>query len=246
MNSGIGRTRLDGGAVEPAFISYPGSPDTGGVAVNAGHVYWTDLDGRIGRANLDGSAVDETFVGANNQPCGVAVNATHLFYADIADGTIGRANIDGSPADDGFIPNAGMPCDVEVDATHIWWANRLANAIGRANLDGTNVEPAFIGGLADPCGVALDGEPVPPETVITKKPRKRTKKRKAVFRFASEDPTAHFECSLDRIPFSACSSPLKLKRLKRGKHRFEVRAIDAASNPDPTPAQRKWKLLKRR
>jgi hypothetical protein len=96
---------------------------------------------------------------------------------------VGRANLDGSPAEDGFINNAAQPCDVEVNATHIYWASRLNHSIVRANIDGTGSNPNFITGLGDPCGIALDVEPEPPETAITAKPRKRTRKRTATYEF---------------------------------------------------------------
>ncbi len=241
---GVGRVGLDGSAPNPLFIDTPSG--SCGVEVNATHVFWTDLDGRVGRANIDGSGQDNTILNANNQPCGVAVDAVHLYYADLADGTIGRANIDGSPADDGFINNASLPCDLAVNETHIYWANRNIGTIGRANIDGTESNPNFITGLGNPCGIALDGEPEPPETTITAKPRKKTRKRGASFEFVSDEPGSSFVCGLDGAAFVPCESPLKLKKLKRRKHVFAVQAIDAAGNTDPSAAQSKWKVRKRR
>lgn len=241
---GVGRVGLDASGADPNFVNtLSGSC---GVEVNASHVYWTDLDGRIGRANLDGSTPDASILNANNVPCGIALDATHLYYADLADGTIGRANLDGSPTDDGFINDAGQPCDVEVNDTHIYWANRLDNSIGRANIDGTNATRTFITGLGDPCGIALDAEPEPPETAITAKPRKRTRKRAATYEFTSDEAASAFACSLDGAAFSACSSPLELRKLKRRRHTFAVQATDAAGTTDPSPAARKWRVRKRR
>lgn len=44
------------------------------------------------------------------------------------------------------------------------------------------------------------------------------------------DESAAFECSIDGAPFAACASPVKLESLSEGEHRFEVRAIDEATN----------------
>ncbi len=54
-----------------------------------------------------------------------------------------------------------------------------------------------------------------------------------------------FECQLDEGGWEPCTSPVKLKGLRRGKHVFAVRAIDAAGNADPTPADRRWKITKK-
>ena len=83
-----------------------------------------------------------------------------------------------------------------------------------------------------------------PETSITKGPKAKTRKRKARFRFSSPAPNAGFECRLDGGSFETCSSPRKL-RVKRGRHRFEVRAT-AAGQTDPTPASYRWKVKRRR
>jgi 6-phosphogluconolactonase (cycloisomerase 2 family) len=82
----------------------------------------------------------------------------------------------------------------------------------------------------------------PPNTRITKKPKKETTKRKAKFRFKSNEPGSTFECKLDRRKFKPCDSPFK-KKVKIKRHKFKVRAIDSAGNVDPTPAKRKWTVL---
>ena len=86
---------------------------------------------------------------------------------------------------------------------------------------------------------------IAPKTRITKKPKRRTRSRRAKFAFASNEPGAEFECKLDKGAFKSCSSPLKLKRLKPRRHRLLVRAIDTAGNVDATPAKHRWKVRKR-
>lgn len=61
--------------------------------------------------------------------------------------------------------------------------------------------------------------------------------------FTTDEPGSAFECRLRTIKpvkdpgsWSPCASPFK-KRVAPGKYRFLVRAIDVASNVDPTPAE---------
>jgi hypothetical protein len=84
----------------------------------------------------------------------------------------------------------------------------------------------------------------PPETQIVKGPKKKTKKRKAKFEFAADEPGSTFECKLDGH-YLPCSSPFDVK-VKKGKHSFEVRATDQAGNVDPTPASQDWKVKKKK
>jgi hypothetical protein len=100
--------------------------------------------------------------------------------------------------------------------------------------------PALPAAAAPPAATDID----PPQTTITKKPKRKTKARKAKFRFSSDEPNSTFECKLGRKAFKTCTSTFK-KRVTVGRHKFEVRAIDAAGNVDETPAVYKWKVKKR-
>lgn len=82
-----------------------------------------------------------------------------------------------------------------------------------------------------------------PNTSIGRKPAKRTRKRRARFTFSATQAGARFECKLDRRPFRACASPLRI-RVKPGRHSFQVRAVSADGKPDPTPAGFRWRVLR--
>lgn len=83
-----------------------------------------------------------------------------------------------------------------------------------------------------------------PNTILKKKPRKTTAARRAVFKFVSDQPGSRFQCKLDRKPFKPCRSPFKIKKLKPGRHSFQVRAINPQGIADPTPAVFRWKIGK--
>jgi hypothetical protein len=95
------------------------------------------------------------------------------------------------------------------------------------------------------------GDNFPPDTGIRKGPKKKTPKRKTKFEFGGSEPGVTFECRLDaggrQGSWEGCSSPHKLKGLKRNKkYVFAVRAVDGAGNPDPSPADRRWKVTKKK
>lgn len=88
----------------------------------------------------------------------------------------------------------------------------------------------------------------PPETTITKQPKKKifTDKRRVRvrFEFGSNEPSSTFLCRLDGRPWAPCTSPTAFK-VKRGKHTFSIQAFDQALNADPTPALRRFKVVPR-
>ncbi|HKH22434.1 MAG TPA: Ig-like domain-containing protein [Solirubrobacterales bacterium] len=82
-----------------------------------------------------------------------------------------------------------------------------------------------------------------PDTVITKAPKKKTRKRRPPFAFTSNEVGVSFRCQLDRGARVPCSSPFRPRRLKLGKHSFSVQAVDSLGNADATPATKKFKVL---
>ena len=76
-----------------------------------------------------------------------------------------------------------------------------------------------------------------PETTIVSGPPAVTSAASPTFAFTASVPGATFQCDLDGAEFAACASPYTPPPLSDGPHTFAVRALDAAGNPDPTPAQ---------
>ena len=54
-----------------------------------------------------------------------------------------------------------------------------------------------------------------------------------------------FDCNLDTKTRKAFCAPKRYRRLRKGKHKFKVRATDAAGNIDPTPAKDKFRVVER-
>jgi hypothetical protein len=83
----------------------------------------------------------------------------------------------------------------------------------------------------------------PPDTTIgPSQPALLTTATGATFDFSSTELPATFQCSLDGAPFSSCSSPKSYAGLADGSHTFQARAIDTATNTDPTPASYTWTI----
>jgi virginiamycin B lyase len=242
----IARANLDGTRRNSSFITGAAFPQ--GVAVDANHVYWSNRTfATIGRANLDGSGPDQNFIPVPGSPDLdlIALDASHVYWSDQSGRKIGRANLNGSGVTPGFITGASKPLGVAVYANVLYWANNGMSAIGRAALSGgVDANPDFIANVHAPIGVAANAgsDTKPPQTKITKHPPKKTKKHKVKFKFKSSEPNSTFQCKLDKGKFKKCKSPKKYKRLKTGKHKFAVRAIDAAGHVDPTPARSKFKV----
>ena len=134
-------------------------------------IYWANsgfgTGTTIGRANVDGTGVTQRFITGARAPWDVAVDGSHVYWANNANGTIGRANLDGTAVNQSFIIGAQAPSGVAVDGAHIYWSNAGTNGcepqatcagstIGRANLDGTGVNQAFITGAKAPLHIAID------------------------------------------------------------------------------------------
>jgi hypothetical protein len=173
------------------FHSAPSTPRY--VAVDANHVYWTNTGplgeedvtglpeptpieggGTIGRATLVGPEEEpqdprpEFIKGASN-PQGIAVNESHVYWAnaarDLAERAIGRAEIGGGNVNQKFgsLNGFGAPNGVALNSTHVYYSvddeeNNGGN-IARIPLAGGEQELFFVG-KAGIRGIALDGSHV--------------------------------------------------------------------------------------
>ncbi len=66
----------------------------------------------------------------------------------------------------------------------------------------------------------------------------------ATFVFRSSESRSTFTCSIDGAPWQACTSPVALAGVGAGRHRFRVRAADAAGNVDWAAATRSWTVTR--
>lgn len=152
-----------------------------------------------------------------------------------------------------FAPGSGSPLPVG--------AEPLGLAMADFNADG-NQDLASADGGVDTVTLLLGNgsttqpppppgsDKTPPQTTIDKGPPAKTDKAKAKIRYSANE-AATFECKLkgkgvdkDLRQFADCgAAKIKYKRLDPGKKKFQVRAVDAAGNVDPSPAKLKWKVL---
>jgi len=84
------------------------------------------------------------------------------------------------------------------------------------------------------------GAPSGPDTTILSGPSGSVSDTSATFTFASSELGSTFACKLDAADFAACNSGIAYGPLADGLHTFQVQAINAAGQVDPTPATRSW------
>ena len=153
---------------------------------------------------------------------------------DVLDGRGGADALEGGPGADSLFVRDGGPdegdCGTEIDTV-------TADPTGVDTLTACeNVLFPLAPPPAPPPGST-------PDTIKGEGPKPKLKKRRAKFRFSSDGPAATFECKLDEKNFEPCSSPAKVKKLKRGKHTFQARAV-AGDLVDATPATWKFKVVR--
>jgi CSLREA domain-containing protein len=98
---------------------------------------------------------------------------------------------------------------------------------------------------------AVEGgaDTTPPNTSITSGPTQpSTSSASATFTFAASELNVSFQCQLSRdgvvqTPFSGCETPYQIDGLLGGVYTFEVQAVDATGNVDPTPAAYTWTVI---
>lgn len=102
----------------------------------------------------------------------------------------------------------------------------------RAKDEAENVDPT-------PARREFTVRAAPLETTIESGPSGPTNSSEGSFSFSTPHPDQLFQCRYDGGSFRWCESPY-MSGFSEGPHVFEVRAIDSASNVDPTPARREF------
>lgn len=99
-----------------------------------------------------------------------------------------------------------------------------------------------VGNTGDSASYGWRVDATAPETTLGARPRSRTTALSASFTFSASEQ-AEFQCKLDASGFAACNSPKTYARIRRSVHTFQVRAVDAAGNVDPTPSVLRWTIV---
>jgi hypothetical protein len=109
---------------------------------------------------------------------------------------------------------------------------------GGAAQGGTKKSPAIRPGTLQPAYVT-------PHTRITFAPASKSRDRRPVFRFTDStgQTGTRFHCKVDRHGWKACRSPLRLKRLDRGRHVLAIKAVNAVGTAEPRTAKRSFKVV---
>ncbi|MBN8232186.1 OmpA family protein [Corallococcus macrosporus] len=96
------------------------------------------------------------------------------------------------------------------------------------------------GNVSEPVSLTFFIDTDAPDTTIESGPAQPSNSASATFEFSSTGGGIRYECSVDEGTFTDCDSPFTLDSLAEGEHTLAVRAVDAAGNVDPTPAEYTW------
>jgi hypothetical protein len=132
------------------------APSGQAIATDGLFVFWTSDDGTVTSIDRGVDAGSPIQLASGQQkPRGIAVDATHVYWATQLGGTIVKVPKGGGTS---IVLTTGVdrPRAIAIDATHVYWASDLAGTIGRVSKSGG--PPAI---LADnqslPLRVAVDG-----------------------------------------------------------------------------------------
>ena len=84
-----------------------------------------------------------------------------------------------------------------------------------------------------------------PDTTVTKRPKKRSSRRKAKITFTSSVPGSTFTCAVDKKAARPCASPFK-KRYRYGRHMVVITATSPLGSVEPTPVTVRFTIRKPR
>ena len=140
MGEVVELTLADG--VETVLASYQGRPRY--LALDADHVYWSDLDGPIMRA-AQGAAGGAEPVAMGTAPEGIAVDDAYVYWTEPSRGAVVRANKVGGVVET-IATGQDQPVQILVDGDFVYWTNTSdygPGAVMRVRKDGSSA-PAVL------------------------------------------------------------------------------------------------------
>ncbi|MDA0164689.1 Ig-like domain-containing protein [Solirubrobacter ginsenosidimutans] len=165
---------------------------------------------------VDTAAPDTTItVGADN--LGNDPTPSFSFTSSEAGSTF-QCRIDGAQFASCTSPFTSAPLS---DGSHTFNV-RATDAVG--NTDATPAAQTFV----------IDT--TTPNTDVTSSPGAATNDTTPSFSFTGTGGAASFQCRVDGTAYAACTSPFTAGPLTAGQHTVDIRALNAAGTPDPSPA----------
>lgn len=157
-------------------------------------------------------------------------DGNYEIYTMNADGS-GEENITDNAAQDDLAAYSPDGTKIAFNRDRDMW---VMNADGTGQTRLTQYPPDAIFPSWGPANTSV------PETTITSSDYSGPVNSTSQRFFFSSGPDTIFECKLDGGAFEPCESPKGYADLAEGSHTFQVRAINAAGNADPTPATHAW------
>jgi Beta-propeller repeat len=245
-----GTVSLDsvGGVVydEAAGAVYAGGTSRNGLVLTTAGAYQT-----TGAGGRDGFAV-KISVSSDSTPPQTTITGGPLNGATVTSNPVGftfsasetstfECSYDGAPYAACSSPGPGLTGSDSRTLTEGAHAFSVRASDTAGNVDASPDSRSFTVALADS---------TPPDTSITSGPANGSTvtTSSVTFGFSSTEGASTFECSTDGQAFAACTSPgpastgSDTRMLTNGPHTFAVRARDAATNVDASPATRSFTL----
>jgi DNA-binding beta-propeller fold protein YncE len=234
-------------------IDVPGAPMTGlssiAISPDGSSVYSADLTADTVARFLRKTALPETAIDSGPAEGSKILEPRPRFTFS--------ANQPGASFECSIDPNGAFgPCDspIVLGPLAVGPHTFAVRAITDGDVDPTPATRSFSIGPPDKGKSPDKGKTGPrevdpngPTVKLTKKPRRKLKiagrRVKVKFAFVSSKAGSTFFCKLDKKPYAPCRSP-KAYKVKLGKHKFSVQAVDAAGSAGP-PASASFKVGRR-
>ena len=133
------------------------------------------------------------------------------------------------------------PANVEPPVALLHYDETLGAWVDISDTTTGNVVCGEAGSLS-PFALATESSAALLDTFVDIAPPSQTVSQIATFSFSSNDGEASFECMLDGVPFTSCSTTTEYTDLAVGQHELFVRAKNGAGEVDLTPAVHRWTI----